>query len=77
MIFAGFVDLFVLLLEGDRVAWIWLGALVLLILPVLFVWWRVARMFKREEEEKKRKRGGKKFTGTGAANEGPRCDQAD
>ena len=43
MIFAGFVDLIILLIRGDRVAWIWVGAMVLVILPVLIVWWRVAR----------------------------------
>jgi hypothetical protein len=60
MLFAGFIDLFILLIEGDQVAWIWVAAMAVLVLPILIVWWRVARMFKREEEEKKRKRGGKK-----------------
>jgi len=60
MPFASFTDLFILLLEGDRVAWIWVAAMAVLVFPVLIVWWRVARMFKREEEEKKRKGKGKK-----------------
>ena len=63
MLFAGYLDfirLFDLLLKGDPVAWIWVGVMAVCVLPILIVWWRVARMFKREEEEKKRKRGGKK-----------------
>jgi hypothetical protein len=49
---------FRLLFNGDPVAWIGTGVVFLLMLPILFVWWRVSRQFKREEEEKKRKRGG-------------------